>query len=54
MKSAIFHNDTIISLLVTSMCFRWGNSTSPDFLVGNGINQGRIISSIFFNIYMDD
>ena len=36
------------------MCVRRGNSTSPDFLVGNGVKQGGIISSILFNIYMDD
>ena len=36
------------------MCVRWGNSTSPDFLVGNGVKQGGIISPILFNIYMDD
>ena len=36
------------------MCVRGGNSTSPDCLVGNGVKQGGIISSILFNIYMDD
>ena len=36
------------------MCVRWGNSTSPDFLVCNGVKQGGIISPILFNIYMDD
>ena len=36
------------------MCIRWGNSTSPDFLVGNGVRQGEIISPILFNIYMGD
>ena len=36
------------------MCVRWGNSTSPDFLVGNGVKQGGIISPILFNIYMDN
>ena len=36
------------------MCVRWGNSTSPDFLVGNGVKQGGIISPILFNIYMDE
>ena len=34
------------------MCVRWGNSTSPDFLVGNGVKQGGIISPILFNIYV--
>ena len=37
-----------------TMCIRWGNSTSLDFLVGNGVRQGRIISPILFNIYMGD
>ena len=36
------------------MCVRWSNSTSPDFLVGNGVKQGGITSLILFNIYMDD
>ena len=36
------------------MCVRWGNSTSSDFLVGNGVKQGGNISPILFNIYMDD
>ena len=34
------------------MCVRWGNSTSPDFLVGNGVRQGGIISPILFKIYI--
>ena len=36
------------------MCVRWGNSTSPDFLVDNRDKQGGNISPILFNIYMDD
>ena len=36
------------------MCVRWANSTSPDFLVGNGVKQGGIISPILFNICMYD
>ena len=36
------------------MRVRWGNSTSPDFLVGNGVKQGGIISPILLNIYMDE
>ena len=36
------------------MRVRWGNSTSPDFLLGNGVKQGTIISPILFNIYMDN
>ena len=36
------------------MCVRWGNLSSPDFLVGNRVKQGGIISPILFNIYMDD
>ena len=36
------------------MCVRWGNSTSLDILVGNGVKQGGIISLVLFNIYMDD
>ena len=36
------------------MCVRWGNSSSPDFLVGNGVKQCGIISLILFNIYLDD
>ena len=36
------------------MCVRWGNSTSLNILVGNGVKQGGFISPILFNIYMDD
>ena len=38
------------------MCVQWGNSISPDFLIGNGVEQGETISPILFNIhvYMDD
>ena len=36
------------------MCVRWGNSTSPDFLVGNGVKQGEIISLVLFNVYIND
>ena len=36
------------------MCVRWGNSTSPAFLVGNGVKQGRIISPLLCNRYIDD
>ena len=36
------------------MCVRWGNSTSPVFLVGNGVKQGRIISPLLCNRYIDD
>ena len=32
------------------MCVRWGNSTSLDILVGNGVKQGGIISLVLFNI----
>ena len=35
------------------MSVRWGNLTSPDFLVGDGVKQGGIISPILFNISMD-
>ena len=36
------------------MCVRWGNSSSPDFLLGNGVKQCGIISLILVNIYLDD
>ena len=35
------------------MHIRWGNTVSSLFLVSNGVKQGRIISPILFNVYMD-
>ena len=35
--------------------FVCGGATTPtQFTVANGVKQGRIISPILFNIYMDD
>ena len=34
------------------VCVQSGKSSSPDFLVGNGVKQGGIISPILFNIYI--
>ena len=36
------------------MCVRWGETISDYFKVTNGVRQGSILSSYFFNIYMDD
>ena len=36
------------------MCIRWGNVYSSSFSVSNGVKQGRILSQILFNVYMDD
>ena len=36
------------------MCVRWGETTSDYFKVTNGVRQGSILSSFFFNVYMDD
>ena len=33
---------------------RWGNTVSSSFHVTNGVKQGGIISSVLFNVYMDD
>ena len=35
------------------MCVRWGETISDYFKVTNGIRQGSILSSYFFNIYLD-
>ena len=37
-----------------SMRVRWGNILSTPFNVGNGVQQGGILSPALFNIYMDD
>ena len=36
------------------MLVRCGTTTSTQFTVANGVNQGGIISPILFNMYMDD
>ena len=36
------------------MFVRWGNTCSTSFCVTNGVKQGRIISSMLSNLYMDD
>ena len=35
------------------MCIRWGKTISSNFNVTNGVRQGSILSSYFFNVYMD-
>ena len=35
------------------MFVRWGKTTSTQFIVANGLKQGRIILNILFNMYMD-
>ena len=37
-----------------SMCVKWGTSISDKFSVTNGVRQGSILSSHFFNVYVDD
>ena len=49
----------IIKLLVVwysrqRMFVRWGDTCSTTFCVTNGVKQGGIISSMLFNLYMDD
>ena len=36
------------------MHIRWGNTFSTYFCVSNGVKQGGIISTVLFNVYMDD
>ena len=36
------------------MYIGWGNTFSTSFCVSNGVKQGGIISSVLFNVYMDD
>ena len=49
----------IIKLLVfwysrQRMFVRWGDTCSTSFCVTNSVKQGRIISPMLFNLYMDD
>ena len=46
----------ILDVLYThqKMYIRWGNAYSSSFSVSNGVKQGRILSPILFNVYMDD
>ncbi|CAL4193970.1 unnamed protein product, partial [Meganyctiphanes norvegica] len=37
-----------------TMCVKWGSSISETFTVTNGVRQGSILSSHFFNVYVDD
>ena len=37
-----------------SMFVKWGNNLSHHFCVSNGVRLGGILSSYFFNIYIDD
>ena len=36
------------------ICIRWVNSYSDFFTSTNGVKQGGILSSLFFNVYMDN
>ena len=36
------------------MCIRWGNTYSSSCSVSNGVKQGRILSPMLFNVYMDE
>ena len=36
------------------LCVRWGETISEFFKVTNGVRQGSILSSYFFNVYVDD
>ena len=36
------------------MCIRWGNAYSLPFNASNGVKQGRILSPIYLNVYVDD
>lgn len=33
---------------------QWGTSTSAPFLVTNGVSEGKNLSPVIFNLYMDD
>ena len=35
------------------VCVRFGNSTSESFNICNGVRQGGVLSSLFFNVYID-
>ena len=36
------------------VCVRWHNTYSSNFLIGNGIRQGGILSPVLFARYMHD
>ena len=36
------------------MSVRWGDTISTQFTIANDVKQGGVISSILFNVYMDD
>ena len=33
---------------------RWGNTCSDFFLISNWVRQGSILSTLLFNVYIDD
>ena len=35
------------------VCVRFGNATSESFDICNGVRQGGVLSSLFFNVYID-
>ena len=36
------------------MRVRWNSSYSKEFLVSNGVKQGRVLSPLLFSVYLDD
>ena len=36
------------------ICIWWGNASSSSFGVSNVVNQGKILSPVLYNVYMDD
>ena len=49
--------DVFVRLLVywyrtQNACVRWGTACSEMFTVSNGVRQGGILSTLFFNVYI--
>ena len=52
--SPCYHNKAIRMWYSTQkMHICWGNTVTSSFLVTDGVKQGEILSSILFNVYMD-
>lgn len=33
---------------------RWGNATSPEYTISNGVKQGGVMSPVLFTVYLDE
>ena len=46
----------LLAFWYTNQCLKvqWHDSVSEHFKISNGVKQGGILSSLFFNLYMDE